>query len=417
MKRPFKLTGLILGVTLSAMFPSVRQTASGQIRAQEIVIGEKIDIHSKLLEEDRKILIGLPEDYRWSKQRYPVLYLLDGEFFFEQAAAAVRFLSELRYIRTQPIPQMIVVGIVNVDRNRDYTPTYAPKQAGGLEFPTSGKADKFSEFLQSELFPFIEARYRTQPYRILSGWSLGGLFTVYTYLENPDLFSAYIAMSPSLWWDGDLYVNRANSYLAKGLISDKTLVVTVGSQEGGNIGRTVRDGFIPDMKKKPATGKALRAVEIPDEGHNYVPYKAIYEGLKSVYSDWMMPGEVLQGGLEAIQSFYKNLSEKYGYRIDIPESAYFNLANYVYNQVSTEEAVKISKLYVDAYPESSFAHYRLGRFYHLMGDLESAIKFYRKAIALEMEAPDPDSERLVTYKINLKNAEKKLKSRTHGAAY
>ena len=117
---------------------------------------------------------------------------------------------------------------------------------------------------------------------------------------------------------------------------------------------------------------------------------------------------MLQEGLEAIKIFYKNLSKKYGYPIDVPESAYFNLANYVYNQVSTEAAVDISKLYVDVYPESSFAHYRLGRFYHLMGKLELAIKSYQKAIALEKKTLDPDSERLVTYNINLENADKEL---------
>ena len=98
---------------------------------------------------------------------------------------------------------MIIVAIVNVDRNRDYTPTYAPKQKGGLEFPTSGKADKFLEFLKSELFPYVESNYRTQPYRIITGWSLGGLFTVFTYLEHPEYFSAYLAISPSLWWDNE----------------------------------------------------------------------------------------------------------------------------------------------------------------------------------------------------------------------
>jgi predicted alpha/beta superfamily hydrolase len=408
MRRLILVAGLILSVVFSAIFSAGSETASDQVRTQQIVIGEKIDIRSTVLAENRRILIAFPGDYQRSKQKYPVLYLLDGEFFFEQASAAVRFLSELGYIQTQPVPQMIVVGIVNVDRNRDYTPTYAPNQPGGLQFPTSGKADKFTEFLKAELFPFIESRYRTQPYRILSGWSLGGLFTVHTYLENPDLFSAYIAMSPSLWWDGDMVVKRLDTYFAQGRISDKTLVVTVGSQEGGNIGRTVRTGFIPYMEKRLGKEGTFRAMEIPGEGHNYVPYKALYEGLKSAYSDWMIPGNVLQGGLEAIRSFYKNLSEAYGYGIDVPESAYFNLANYVYNQVSTEEAVKVSKLYVEAYPDSSFAHYRLGRFYHLKGDLDSAVKCYREAIALETATPDPDSERLVTYRINLEDAEKRI---------
>jgi predicted alpha/beta superfamily hydrolase len=146
--------------------------------------------------------------------------------------------------------QMVIVGIVNIDRNRDYTPTYAPEQPGNLQFPTSGKADKFTRFLSSDLIPYIDSHYKTQPYRILAGWSLGGLFTVHTFFENPQLFSAYLAVSPSLWWDKDMYVKRTETILSSGKISNKPLTVTVGTLEGGDIGRSVRDGFVRVMKEK-----------------------------------------------------------------------------------------------------------------------------------------------------------------------
>ena len=378
------------------------------VKTEKITIGEKVEIFSKVLNENRKILIRLPEGYHRSKQKYPVLYLLDGEFFFQQAASAVQFLSELGYIRNQPIPQMIIVAIVNVDRNRDYTPTFAPNQLAGLELPTSGKADQFLEFIVSELLPYIGLNYRIQPYRILSGWSLGGLFTVYTYLEHPGHFSAYLAISPSLWWDEDLYVKKTKTYIEQQKISNKKITVTVGSLEGGDIGRSVRDGFIHLMEKKFGKDRLFRSVEIQEEGHNYVPYKALYEGLRSIYSDWQMPNDLLGGGIQSIKSFYKELSNEYGYAIDVPESAYSNLANYVYNQVSTSAAVEISRLYVDAYPESSFARYRLGRFYHLSGDLISAKKCYQKAIELENKTPTPDPERMVMYTISLQKVEKEI---------
>jgi len=379
------------------------------VQTEKITLGERVEINSKVLNENRRILVRLPEDYHRSKQKYPVLYLLDGEFFFQQAASAVQFLSELAYIRNQPIPQMITVAIVNVDRNRDYTPTFAPNQAG-LEFPTSGKAEPFLEFLVSELFPYIESNYRTQPYRILSGWSLGGLFTITTYLEHPEHFSAYLAISPSLWWDKDLYVNKTKSYIEQRKMPEKKVTVTVGSLEGGgDIGRSVRDGFISLMKSEFGNDGHFKSVEIPEEGgHSYAPYKALYEGLKSIYSDWQMPNDLLDGGIQAIKSFYKELSNKYGYSIDVPESAYSNLANYVFNQVSTNAAVEISKLYIDAYPESSYARFLIGFFYYFSGDLISAKKCYRKAIELEKEIPTPDSERMVMYTINLQKVEKEI---------
>ena len=386
----------------------IQSFSFAQVKTEKIIIGQKIELHSKVLNEGRKILIRIPEGYYNSKQKYPVLYLLDGEFFFMQASAAVQYLSELGYIRNQPISQMIVVGIVNVDRNRDYTPTYAPKQEGGLEFPTSGKAEKFLKFLDSELFPYVETNYRAEPYRILAGWSLGGLFTVYTFLEHPDDFSAYLAISPSLWWDGDLYVNKTKTLIENNVIQEKKIVVTVGSLEGGDMGRSVRDGFIPLMTNNFGNKGFFKTIEIPNEGHSYVLYKALYEGLQLLYSDWQMPNSLLGEGIEAIRAFYKKLSKKYGYVIEVPEAAYSNLVNYVYNQVSTEAAVKTAKLYVKAYPESSYAYYRLGLFSYLLGKLEEAKENLQKAIKLEKNTSNPDSERMVTYGINLKKVEEDI---------
>jgi predicted alpha/beta superfamily hydrolase len=387
------------------------ETAAPQMKLGNISAGQKIEFHSKALQEERTVLIRLPEGYETSELRCPVLYLLDGEFFFVQASSAVNYLSQLAYVRNQRIPQMIVVGIVNVDRNRDYTPTHAPKQLNRLEFPTSGKADKFLEFMSAELFPLIESRYRTQPYRILVGWSLGGLLTVYTYLEHSDSFSAYLAISPSMWWDEDLFVKKTASILQKRKISDKRITVTLGALEGGDMDRSVRRGFVPLMKQAPQHQVRFGFIEIPKEGHDYVTYKALYEGLRSVYPDWQMPVDQLEKGIAGIESFYRDLSGEYGYAIPVPESAYSELANYVYNQVSTEAAIDIAKQYVGAYPKSSYAYYRLGRFNHLNGNLEAAKKCYQRAIELENRTLHPDSEWLVMYKINLRDVEKEIKGK------
>ncbi len=141
--------------------------------AQEnkITIGERVRIHSKILNENRSILVYQPGEYLVkSYNRYPVLYLLDGTMQFNYAAAIVKYLSEMNRI-----PKMIVVGIENVDRTRDYTP-YTKTVEEQESYPTSGAADKFSLFIQKELVPFIDSLYRTQNYNILSGWSFGGLF-------------------------------------------------------------------------------------------------------------------------------------------------------------------------------------------------------------------------------------------------
>jgi len=391
-KNVFKSLAVIM--ILLGLCPKMEAMFS-QAKIEKIVSGEKVKFHSRVLDEERTILIRLPRDYASSGEKYPILYVLDAEFFFQQAVSAVEFLSELKYINVQPIPQMIIVGIVNVDRNRDYTPTYAPEQPGGLRFPTSGKAERFLEFLNTELFSFIDSNYKAEPFRVLSGWSLGGLLAVYTYFEHNHLFSAYLAISPSLWWDGDLYVKKTDTFLSQGQLSTKPLVVTIGALEGADMGRSVRDGFFPKMRKSLGEKTAFTFIEIPEEGHSYVPYKAYYQGLSALFADWMMPNEMMNDGFEGILSFYERQSKKYGFEIDIPESAYFRLASKHYNEGNRKKAVEIAKEYVSKFPESSYAHYYLGMRANAVGELSLAKKSFLKAIEIEESSLEPYSERIV----------------------
>jgi len=382
---------------------------SGQIPSERIVIGEKITISSKILNEDRQILVHLPQDYEYSDNKFPVLYVLDGEFFFYQAIGAVQFLSECSYIYNNPIPKMIVVAIINVDRNRDYTPTYAPNQLGSLYYPTSGKADRFLEFIEKELIPEIDIRYRTQPFRTLAGWSFGGLFTVHTFIKTPGLFSAYLAISPSLWWENDLYVSKFDSIFAKYKFISKKLTITCGILEGGSMGRSVRDGFIPILKKKLPNNYQFNFIEIPDEGHSFVPYKALYDGLASVFSDYPMPFEKVNEGYESIEKYFSELSKKYDYEIKISEWAYMNLINDLNGKGKHKEAMDIANLYHIDYPQSTWSILLIGRTFEYMKSYEKAKENYEQAIKLEKLKPEPDSERIISFTIRLNLLNEKLK--------
>jgi predicted alpha/beta superfamily hydrolase len=379
------------------------------VRAEQILAEERITFRSDVLGEERRVFVRLPEGYETSERMYPVLYLMDGEFFFRQGVAAAHFLSEMPYIRQQsrihPMPQMIVVGVVNVDRNRDYTPTHAPQQ-GQARFPTSGGAGEFHRFLETELFPLIEDRYRTQPYRALAGWSLGGLFTVHTFLDRSDLFSAYIAISPSLWWDNQLVVQTADSLRRAGAVTGKPLVVTLGSLEGTGMSGPVRDSFVVMFEGESSDKTAVTYVEIPGEIHIYVYFKALLEGLRALYSEWVMPNSVMAGGLEAVENFYDDLSTRWGYPVDIPEAAYSQLASALAGQGDQDAALEIARLAVQRFPHSSLTHYGLGRSLHRMGDLEAARASYLRALELETGYQEPDSERLLAIQSRLRDLER-----------
>jgi len=134
------------------LFGSIH-TSIAQESTKQIIIGDSVSLNSDILNEKREIMIYRPKGYDQENKKYPVLYLLDAEYQFHYVTGVTAFLSEIGHI-----PEMIVVGITNTDRNRDLTPE--PGEAQRKRFPTSGGADLFLKFLDQELIPHIESRYR-----------------------------------------------------------------------------------------------------------------------------------------------------------------------------------------------------------------------------------------------------------------
>lgn len=180
------------------------------VRGQEVRIGIETKIKSQIVNEDRTILISVPEGYQTYQQTsYPVIYILDGETNFNYLASVYHYLSREPF---GILPQAILVGILNTDRTRDLTPT-AVSVAGGLSgkksktSSTSGGNPAFMNFVSKELFPFIEKAYRSNGYKVLVGHSFGGLAAINNLLTAP-LCNAYIANYPSLWWDNELLIRK-----------------------------------------------------------------------------------------------------------------------------------------------------------------------------------------------------------------
>lgn len=181
-----------------------------------ISFGQRYQMRSEILNEDRVLNVLLPSEYEDSTaNRYPVVYLLDGavnEDFFH-ASGLIRYFDD-----HEMMPPTILVGIANVDRKRDFTyPSRDPRDQRG--FPTTGGSTKFIDFLERELPTYVEKTFRTTDHRTLIGQSLGGLLATEVLLKRPGHFNDYIIVSPSLWWDKeglyndmDSLVNALDSY-------------------------------------------------------------------------------------------------------------------------------------------------------------------------------------------------------------
>jgi predicted alpha/beta superfamily hydrolase len=133
------------------------------------------NLHSAILDEERRVIIHLPGNYsRDTSRKYPVMYVLDGTSQDQHTADKTTVLSDAGLI-----PQAIVVGLPNTrgNRERDQTPPYMRRDVNDANSPF-GAGDKFLSFVEKELIPFVEGNYRAAGHRTLSGNSRGGLFVV-----------------------------------------------------------------------------------------------------------------------------------------------------------------------------------------------------------------------------------------------
>jgi predicted alpha/beta superfamily hydrolase len=174
-----------------------------QFKSAPVENGIQLDFYSNIMAENRTLWIRVPASYNeqtGTAQSYPVMYVLDGKTAFFPITGIVSFMSEKDHVNYQ-IPEMIIVGVDTEKRFRDLTPNASTKQPNGEEARTpeqklmmqeSGGGEKFLKFMQEEVFTYVEKNYRTNPYRIYVGHSLGGLTATYTFLKHPDIFNAAI---------------------------------------------------------------------------------------------------------------------------------------------------------------------------------------------------------------------------------
>jgi uncharacterized protein len=375
------LLALILGI------PSISA-------AQDLTppIPKKLTLHSNVLNEDRVIWVRTPPGYDQGKDPYPVLYLTDGPGHINEIGSTIDFL-----VGNNRMPPLIVVGIANTDRTRDLTPTHSDEKNpdGTVTFPTSGGADHFLDFIQNELMPEIQKQYRIAHYRIFAGHSFGGLLAIHILTTRPDMFPAYIAVSPSLQWDNQSALHDAQKFFAAQTELHKTLFFSLGNE--GATPNPMGDGF--EQLQKTLTARAPTdfhwdSARYPDEDHGSTVLRAHYAGLRTVFADWQMPRDpdngLPVGGLGGLEKHYQELSERYGYQIPPSENL---LNNFGYGRMGMkkfDEAVTVFQRNVALYPGSANVYDSLGEGYENAGKFTLATESFQKAIELGTKNSDPN---------------------------
>jgi predicted alpha/beta superfamily hydrolase len=177
------------------------------------------DVHAAALNRDYQVFVALPDSYRTSNRRYPLLFVVDANYAFPLSRNIAQRLS-----RHAGMEEVIVVGLSYAkgdaavySRRRDYTPTtprthdYSSDMPGRA--PAFGEAEAYGRFIEADVFPLIAANYRADMGRkIFAGHSYGSLLGLQLLLTRPDTFEHYILGSPSLWYDRGIMFDRERDY-------------------------------------------------------------------------------------------------------------------------------------------------------------------------------------------------------------
>jgi predicted alpha/beta superfamily hydrolase len=394
---------LLLIVAFLISCQSRETTVGSDPRTDLLLIGNTDSLRSEILDETRTLWIHVPDEATgaiFGKTSYPVLYLLDGPDHFHAVTGMLKNLGD-----NGLVPRMVVVGIPNTDRTRDLTPTHVDEMFGDSAFVlTSGGGASFLDFMERELIPFVESKYPVTGYRTFVGHSFGGLTAVYALLSRPGLFSNYVAIDPSLWWDDWLMVHWADTLLQDPVYRGKALYVGVANtmEEGMDIDRVLTDTtpssnhirsiltFVGQIETGEGEGLEFGWKYYRDDDHGSVPLITEYDALRFLFPWYRLTGlelyfqedadRTVEDLLATLNDHYAMVSEHFGYEVLPPEPEVNSLGYNFMNTGKPDMARALFELNIRNYPGSANVYDSMGDYHLSQSDTLQAIEAFKQAL-------------------------------------
>jgi hypothetical protein len=399
-----KKSHVIIGVLLIFFFSQFVKAQTNQESQFLQKVGVLDSVYSKELKEYRKFYVQFPVDYDANRrEKYPVVFILDGEVLLPTISNVQNFYSG------GFTPEMILIGISNnKNRTRDLTPSKIDEKYGMPFNEENGEASIFSAFIETELIPLIEKKYPVTNFRTLIGHSYGGLFTIYTLINHPELFSNYLAIDPGLDWDDQKLLTEAKEKFSSNEYNGKSLFMSLGGQlhmqnSEVTINNVMKDttdytlfarsniGFSEIVMQNAKNGLYFDWKFYPRDLHGTIAFPSVMDGLISVF-DWFQmedtdkinsfdtPKEEL---FRIIKYREKKLQSHFGYPLPPYPEGLLNMSGYMNMDMGQPEKAKMYFEFAIAYyPESANANDSMADYYERMGDNDTALKFANRASQL-----------------------------------
>ncbi|WP_372766653.1 alpha/beta hydrolase-fold protein [Lutibacter sp.] len=378
-------------------------------------IASKDSIYSKTFNEQKQFWVQLPENYNpKSPEKFPVVYILDGGVQLKTLGTVYE------NYWGHYLPNMILVGISNsTNRTRDLTTSQIKMRSGTEMDENTGGAEKFTQYIEKELIPFIDKNYPTTPYRTLIGHSYAGLFTINMLINHNSLFKNYIAIDPSLDWDNQKLLKQAKGKLTSEIFKGKSLFVSMSAEQLHMWDETITVENLMENTSEftlfprsiiefsnyaelhKESGLNFSWKIYPEDLHQTVPLPSIRDGLVFLFK-WFQfknppkynnPETTIEELTELLNTQAKIYAENFGYSAPPMIEELFTGYGYMNMQMGAPEKAKFFfEMGVKYYPKSANSYDSLAEYYESQEDYSNALKNIK--IAFELSGSETHKKRL-----------------------
>ncbi|CAL2075443.1 alpha/beta hydrolase-fold protein [Tenacibaculum sp. 190524A05c] len=353
---------------------------------------EHLDIDSKHIDETRTIHIALPKDYHKSTKKYPIILILDNGLLFNTTSAIVNQLSS-----TSRMPESIVISMSPGEKHRSYFAPNLYSNNRNRKYNYGDNQEKFVQYLEYDLLPLIEKKYRVNSFKTLIGFSPSSIIGLHTLLHKPNLFQAYICFAAgNIIGDGykkdERLINNLEALYEKSRLKHNYLYVVSGGKDTESqpfITKNIED-FNSKLSKFNNQNIHIKAEIIEGEGHTDVILPGLINAFEFIFpkKKWMIDYlELIEkegSAKENILAFYKKLSDEYGFET-YPNADRLYSMSCLKNvgrrlaRKESKEAVEIFQYWTELYPTSHLANYYLGIAFRENNQTNKAKEYLEKA--------------------------------------
>lgn len=353
--------------------------------------GHEYKIHSNILKEERKLLIYVPEEYKKSTDKFPVIYILNGETHYKHATISVEKIQTSGWM-----PASIVVAITD--------------NKGTTTRDFRNESDNFLRFINEEVDTFIAKKFRVNGFKTLYGHYISGKFVLDTFLKDPNQFDIYISANASF---REETIKQFDRFLDKEQTLDQSLYFSMGTVlDNGSYNVEPAKKLAELLKKKAPKSLQWKYQYLPLHGAHSSANVTLYDALSETFTDYQGPfiythKEYVDGNrMKGVEEYFRKRAKKYHISDKVTLGSLMGVGFMLLDGGNPEEAVKMLLENINSrFPESVQLYRVLGRAYQKMGDKDKSVKAYEKMV---LKAKQQNHPRLDGYENLLKRMKKEM---------